>query len=876
MTRESITAQIKNNFIQIGWQIDELRIQPDPFSGWCLVIISPDFEEKSQSERKDAVLAGLEDCHFEWLELLTPEEKEWSGNLPLDMNEPETLPFWPEAMARGANLEQTKAPVHFLSDTDEDIELPVIATFYSLRGGVGRSTAMAYTAHLLAKGGQKVVCIDMDLEAPGIASLFGKEKEVGEDMGLVHLLVAIDQGGKPDISKHLIRITESYDLYCLPAGKPDANYARLLRFIDPESWYREERNPLRELMDRLRTDLPFTPDVILLDARTGITQLSGPLMFDLSDISVIVFFPHPQAKAGTEGLVKALLAAKTKRKINGTAFTPEIRFLVSPIPSGNINEVRRYQNRASEWIAEWISPVMDGTLSGQDIIESDITHFVPYKEVIATSDQILKEDDIWRNFSPVADWIEGFLTLKNDTLSNTGLAERKSDILKSFRFSIGTAENQENLLDTFLETDVVKKALSPQIPLVLGRKGTGKTALFRRISEVNNNETFIITSPGKLSNRHPFYMNTDGFKELEEILTKENADWSEFWTIYIGVVCYYSLLEQNNDVPKPKEDIIINLLEKKPCTSLEIVNFIEQFIKIPRYRLIANDWLFKLDDTINTGRALLFDGLDTGFGQTERDRDRRSAALEGLFTLLTDSGDRFKHLKFKIMLREDIWKALKFENKSHLFGRSAQLKWDDQVSFLKVALKQAVRSDFFLKLIGDTYSSKIEDWSEKEVITAWNLLVGERMRGGKTAFTRNWVWKRLADGNSDHSPRYLLQLMHLAVDWEKKEQEKAPYEKSLIRPRAFSKIFPEVSEQALQALRNEEFPELEPLMKKMEGQRTPIDAEKLDNTDTSHLVGLAKEVGLLAVYEERGEKIIRFMVPELLRHALKMTRKGQM
>ncbi|MCP5048243.1 MAG: hypothetical protein GY940_13810 [bacterium] len=307
---------------------------------------------------------------------------------------------------------------------------------------------------------------------------------------------------------------------------------------------------------------------------------------------------------------------------------------------------------------------------------------------------------------------------------------------------------------------------------------------------------------------------------------------------------------------------------------MDIVNFIEQFIAVPKYGLIANDWFFKLDDLADTDTMLLFDGLDTGFGKNEEEQKRRSSALDGLFTFFTDSGNRTKHFKFKIMLREDIWKSLKFENKSHLFGLSASLKWDDQVSFLKVIMKQARRNKSFWDLTGKGDASKIENWGEKEVIEVWNLMMGERMRGGKTAFTRNWVWYRLADGNSDHSPRYLLQLMHEAVEWEKKEQPRSPYDRSIIRPRALSKILPVVSEQALGALKDEEFPELIPLMDELKNKRTPIHASEIKNS--TDLVSLAKEVGLLAVYEESDEEVKRYMVPELFRHALKMTRKGQM
>ena len=43
---------------------------------------------------------------------------------------------------------------------------PTIVSFYSYKGGVGRSTLVAVVAALLARAGDKVVVIDRDLEAP--------------------------------------------------------------------------------------------------------------------------------------------------------------------------------------------------------------------------------------------------------------------------------------------------------------------------------------------------------------------------------------------------------------------------------------------------------------------------------------------------------------------------------------------------------------------------------------------------------------------------------------------------------------------------------------------------------------------------------------
>ncbi len=147
------------------------------------------------------------------------------------------------------------------------------------------------------------------------------------------------------------------------------------------------------------------------------------------------------------------------------------------------------------------------------------------------------------------------------------------------------------------------------------------------------------------------------------------------------------------------------------------------------------------------------------------------------------------------------------------------------------------------------------------------------MRGGRTAFTRNWLWNRLADGNNDQSPRYVLQLLREAVSWEKTEQERNPYERSIVRPRAMIEVFPIISEQAVGALR-EEFGELEPLMQRLtEIGYTPTNADdlKIENS----VVNLAREIGLLSIYEGTEENVKRYKVPDLFMHGLKMTRKGQ-
>src|ERR1700704_3642913 len=47
-----------------------------------------------------------------------------------------------------------------------------VITFYSYKGGVGRSMALANIGILLAKWGKKTLLIDWDLEAPGLENYF--------------------------------------------------------------------------------------------------------------------------------------------------------------------------------------------------------------------------------------------------------------------------------------------------------------------------------------------------------------------------------------------------------------------------------------------------------------------------------------------------------------------------------------------------------------------------------------------------------------------------------------------------------------------------------------------------------------------------------
>ena len=63
-----------------------------------------------------------------------------------------------------------------------------IVTFYSYKGGTGRTMALANVAWILASAGKKVLVVDWDLEAPGLHRYFAPfllDKELTSSEGMI-------------------------------------------------------------------------------------------------------------------------------------------------------------------------------------------------------------------------------------------------------------------------------------------------------------------------------------------------------------------------------------------------------------------------------------------------------------------------------------------------------------------------------------------------------------------------------------------------------------------------------------------------------------------------------------------------------------------
>lgn len=846
-------------------------VQPHSVAGVNIKIVAPSFGALAPLQRRNRIEQALGKVQVSFMDLLTPEEDQAEG-LDLKDLDPEDLPFWPETLGHRTI---PRVPRFLDADSRSGLNRPLTAAFYSIKGGVGRTTSLAFAAGLLADRGYSVVAVDMDLEAPGLPQVFGLHKQMedrisqGIDLGVVSLLTALDfdPQAKVDVRPHLLRVSERKDLYCLPAGRVDRLYIQRLDNLRFEQFYRLQHNPLHKLIDAISEQLK--PDVILIDARTGITAHNAPLLFDVADLAMIVFLPTDQTEQPFRMLLEGML-----NTYNRHGYTPQFRFVLSLVPSNDV-EPKTFYRKGLSWAEEAVEAIARrrGERDLGLMAEETVTQ-VYYQETLALAGRALESGPFKTGYQQIAEWIAAFVPERQEPAHTTTIA--KDAVLKDLSFGGGSAEQQAELLDFFVRTRDYEKAVRPETVLIRGRKGTGKTALFRYLSERPQRELFIpwvISTPAQLQGRNEPFLNRAGYEAAAGLLERSGLSWSDFWAGYI-------LLQLHQKAPgpigwQPREQLAQAIGTPGSCTSQEdLLDRLAALFVVPQAAVRLSDELRRYDAALDQTYFLLFDGLDTGFGSKPGDLQRRSDAVNGLFELLIDLGMGLQMLRMKIFLRSDIYRTVTVQNKSHLYNRDVTLNWE-QLDFLRTVINQAWRSDQFRRFakerLPEMPAGAVETWSEKVVLSVLHLIVGERMKGGNTTFTRNWIWNRLSDGNGDHSPRYLFQVFQTALRRELTAGATEAYDRSLIRPRFLMEALPEVSERAVSALR-EEYQELGGLMDYLTERRSsPLALEGVDRNN----LALAEEAGLLFKYEEMGAVEQRYAVPDLYLYGLGMARKGQ-
>lgn len=272
-----------------------------------------------------------------------------------------------------------------------------VITFYSYKGGTGRTMALANIAWILASAGKRVLTIDWDLEAPGLHRYFhpfltdkeltGQESQGVIDMAMNFAVRAATpaRAGENLDAKWLERQADFSkwrkklrwpsgeklnlgkdgrgEIDFVPAGRQGPDYARLVNHFDWRSFY--EKLGGGAFFDAAKRKLQEY-DYVLIDSRTGVSDTSGICTVHMPDTLVVCFTLNHQSIKG------ALAVAQSVKEQR-----PSMR--IFPLPTRIDGSEEKLLNRMKSYAANVFSPILDSAIdTNQYWFSMDVPYFARY------------------------------------------------------------------------------------------------------------------------------------------------------------------------------------------------------------------------------------------------------------------------------------------------------------------------------------------------------------------------------------------------------------------------------------------------------------------------------------------------------------------
>lgn len=207
-----------------------------------------------------------------------------------------------------------------------------VTTFYSFKGGVGRTMALANVAVDLARRGKRVLVVDFDLEAPGLDT-FDLPRPTGPTPGVVDFVQHYLQSNQaPDVRAYLYESPgvgqDGGGLWIMPSGAPGETYAQRLAEIDWTDLYEHHDGYLLFEDLKLQWEEFIKPEYVFIDSRTGHTDVGGICTRQLPDAVVALFFPNKQNLRGLTKVVRDIRA----EEMGSRSKAIRLHFVMSNVP----------------------------------------------------------------------------------------------------------------------------------------------------------------------------------------------------------------------------------------------------------------------------------------------------------------------------------------------------------------------------------------------------------------------------------------------------------------------------------------------------------------------------------------------------------------
>jgi len=691
-----------------------------------------------------------------------------------------------------------------------------IVSFYSFKGGVGRTTALALFASFYSIiHSKKVFVIDCDFEAPGLINFYGIKNEDIPKNGIVEYIKDKEANIQCSLrDDYVYEISKKYSgdgqIYLLSAGNifdsaDRLDYIEALSRVDLYS-STVVTDQFCDIINDINRE--YNPDVILIDSRTGFNDIFGIVGNKLSDIVVGFFGNNAQNRPGLHFFLETLL--NNKRNIN-------LILVLSIISSSFNKELSSFRDK----VFEHIQTSMEGELDSMPALPVFYLSRYPSLERIGTEEEDPEDfvtiierrmlSDYQDLFDKLSDQI--FTSkfdqaqeacpiipceseeLRSEPISATSddMSQLKFSILRKVidNFPEAYAENV-NFSDNFLNAQFyfrrcMEDVFNQDKFLLLGGKGTGKTFFYQALRE----PSFFINLQKRSQKEHLKYKvinvislpNESGVKNkfidiaarfrLSEIKDEEFF-YRRFWEVFI----WNSIrLEDQYTGFASNLDFEVRPIYDDDTTARYLKNYMDDdgyFSKIEQ-ELYDIDTYFKINDLYG---LILFDQLDRMV--------KPNLWAKAIAPLIRyNQSMNFSRLFPKLFLRRDLFNKLgNLTNKESLKLQSIDLEWSKEelfAFFLKIVFAYS-KQDFinYCYLVRMISNSKLKEINRRiDRINSYNQLPPEEYLikplveiffgknadvEGKYGEMYDWIHRNLRNADGTISLRPFLDLVKYAIE----------------------------------------------------------------------------------------------------------------
>ncbi|GAA2243063.1 hypothetical protein GCM10010145_06910 [Streptomyces ruber] len=271
-----------------------------------------------------------------------------------------------------------------------------IVTFYSYKGGTGRTMALANVAWILASNGRSVLAVDWDLESPGLHHYFHPfliDKELKATSGILDIFwdfsfATLDPRGDKspdwhepyaDVLRHAVSLRWDFpsrgNIDLLGAGRQNKSFGARVNGFDWHAFY--NRLGGGAFIESMKARMRQSYDYVLIDSRTGLSDTSGICTVQMPDTLVACFTMNNQSISGCASVTESVV----RQRQEGAS----LRILPVPmrVESGETDRLEESRDYA-RWCFE--RPLRHNPSTEPDSYWGDVE--VPYKSFYAYEEML--------------------------------------------------------------------------------------------------------------------------------------------------------------------------------------------------------------------------------------------------------------------------------------------------------------------------------------------------------------------------------------------------------------------------------------------------------------------------------------------------------